>query len=29
MRPSMVFAVKSDTLAPFTKAYKPSFFTAA
>ena len=29
MRPAMVFAIKSDTLAPFPKAHKPSFFTAA
>ena len=29
MRPALVFTVKSDTLAPFPKAYKPNFFTAA
>lgn len=29
MQPAMVFTIKSDALAPFPKAHKPSFFTAA
>jgi hypothetical protein len=29
MRLAMVFTIKSDILALFPKAYKPSFFTAA
>ena len=29
MGSAMVFTIKSDTLAPFPKAHKPSFLTAA